>query len=216
MSAQDRIVKLLKTTDGRDKLYKQAAGACKIAAYNSADKETVKKLNAIAKSIGDCRSLMRMCKWIQKHNEVVKEVDSINQGKVANVNKGYIKVFRILADMGYIVGDNLQWLGKYGLLTLDHKTMAMRSKVFQFWGYVAACYLQAFEILIHAGKAGTFTDKDGKAKILKLVADFCDLLCALATVGYIPSFQPTSRTTGTLALISATIATRTNWTNTSK
>eukprot|EP01059_Diplonema_ambulator_P007509 TRINITY_DN1697_c0_g1_i1.p1 TRINITY_DN1697_c0_g1~~TRINITY_DN1697_c0_g1_i1.p1 ORF type:complete len:216 (+),score=77.53 TRINITY_DN1697_c0_g1_i1:47-694(+) len=211
MATSDRIVKLLKSNDGRDKLYKQAAGMCKVVAHNSADKETVKKLNAIAKSIGDCRSLMRMFKWIQKYNEVNKEVDGLKKGKVVDVNRGYVKVFRILGDMGYIIGDNLQWLAKYGMLTLDHKTMAMRSKVFQFWGYVASCYLQLYDLLIHAGKAGTFTDATGKKLILKFIADFCDLLCALATVGYVKSFNPSSGTTGALALLSATIATNTNW-----
>eukprot|EP01061_Rhynchopus_euleeides_P026722 TRINITY_DN43537_c0_g1_i1.p1 TRINITY_DN43537_c0_g1~~TRINITY_DN43537_c0_g1_i1.p1 ORF type:complete len:236 (+),score=93.18 TRINITY_DN43537_c0_g1_i1:61-708(+) len=214
MTSTDRAVKLLKTTDGRDKLYKAGAGLAKIVAYNAVEPETAKKANAIAKAIGDCRSLMRMAKWVQKQDEVSKEVVSIRAGKSKNVPRSYAKVMRILGDIGYIVGDNLQWLGKYGLLTLDHKLMAKRSKVAQFWGYMVALYLHLYDMLLHMGKAGTLSDSTGKKLIITFVRDLCDTLAALASVGYIEAWKPSSGTVGALGLISATIGSHDNWSKT--
>ena len=132
------------------------------------------------------------------------------------MSRSYVKTLRIVGDIGYIVGDNLQWLGKYGLLTLDSKLMAKRSKVFQFWGYVCAVCLHLYDILLHLGKAGTLGDDAGKKLVKFLVRDTCDLLSALASVGYVAAWKPTTGTVGTLGLISATIGVEDNWSKTSK
>ena len=128
-----------------------------------------------------------------------------------NAPRTYVKILRILGDIGYIVGDNLQYLGKYGLLQMDHKLMAKRSKVFQFWGYVMAIYLHLFDMLIYLGKAGTLQDSKGKKMLLLFFRDICDLLNSLASVGYISAWNPSSGTQGALGLISASIGTHDNW-----
>eukprot|EP01063_Lacrimia_lanifica_P022109 TRINITY_DN29802_c0_g1_i1.p3 TRINITY_DN29802_c0_g1~~TRINITY_DN29802_c0_g1_i1.p3 ORF type:complete len:216 (+),score=109.66 TRINITY_DN29802_c0_g1_i1:64-711(+) len=214
MSASDRLVKLMKTTDGRDKMYKFAAGFGKLASYNAVDASAAKKADAVVKSITDARSLMRMLKWIQKGTEVQKENKAIQSGKSSNVTRSYVKVMRLLGDMGYIIGDNLQWLGKYGMLPLDSKTTQARAKVFQFWGYICALYLHVYDMLIHMGKAATLSDKAGKKLVLTFIRDLCDTLIVLSAVGYVPSWKPSKGLNGALTLVSATISCSANWDST--
>ena len=52
-----RVINILKQTDGRDKLFKATAGMAKVVAYNAVDAETAKKATALAKAVGDCRSV---------------------------------------------------------------------------------------------------------------------------------------------------------------
>ena len=151
-----------------------------------------------------------MAKWIQKYNEIRKEI-ALLKSEGCNTMRTYGRIVRIANDMGYIIGDNLQWMGKYQIITMDYKTMAKRSKVFQFWGYIVACWLHMYDLLLHAGKTGKFTDAGGQKIIQNFVRDSCDATCALPAVGYIPSFQPSATTTGVLGLISATIANNQNW-----
>ena len=53
----DVIVKLLKTTDGRDKLYKWAASMAKVLSDTQSNPEMAKRMGSLAKSIGDARSV---------------------------------------------------------------------------------------------------------------------------------------------------------------
>ncbi|KAJ9472358.1 glycosomal membrane protein [Diplonema papillatum] len=206
----DRAVKLLKGTDGRDKLYKLAAALAKLIAFNAIDAAKAKRFNTVAKSMGDARSIMRMGKWIQKNQEVSKEVDSLSTVK-CDTTRAYMKIFRLLGDIGYIVGDNVQWLSKYDLVGLDQKRVSHGSKVCQFWGFLMSCWLQLYDLLLHYGKSGTLRDSTSKKLLLNFVRDFCDMLAALSSINYIPSFQPTAGTVATFGLLSSTIACHQNW-----
>eukprot|EP00755_Sulcionema_specki_P017685 Sspe_Gene.64992::Locus_38495_Transcript_1_1_Confidence_1.000_Length_778::g.64992::m.64992 len=213
MTTLDRTVKLLKETDGRDKLYKATAMLAKIIAWRAADADVAKKATAVQKSITDARSLMRMAKWIPKYSEAAKESKKIGENKEDSL-RAVAKVVRIFADMCYIAGDNIQYLSKFQVLSFDHKMAAKRSKVFQFWGYVVSALIGLYDIRKKLQEGCQLADKAVKELVLNFIADVCDGLSALASVGYIESYQPSAGFTGACGLISAIIACRKNWNKT--
>eukprot|EP00672_Neobodo_designis_P025230 CAMPEP_0174828844 /NCGR_PEP_ID=MMETSP1114-20130205/1566_1 /TAXON_ID=312471 /ORGANISM="Neobodo designis, Strain CCAP 1951/1" /LENGTH=212 /DNA_ID=CAMNT_0016062571 /DNA_START=46 /DNA_END=684 /DNA_ORIENTATION=- len=209
----DKVVKLLAQTDGRDKLYKTAAGLAKIAADYS-DKESGKKWKSIGKSIGDGRSLMRMGKFV---GNVQKLQGFAAKGTLTSYQA--LEVLRVIGDFGYVLGDNLQYLAKYGVLPLDAAKTAANSKVFQFWGFVCAFLLDLWQLALLSAKKLEPKElaKKRHALVLSAIKNFADTLNCLAAVGYAKSFyKPGATFLGGCGVVSGGIATYTNWTKLSK
>lgn len=212
MSDLDKFIKLLGTTDGRDKIYKFVAGVTKILAYRATDKNLAKKYNTLAKSIGEGRSLMRMAKWVGNYNKL--------QGFAAKAatltSKQIVEIIRVIGDFGYILGDNLAYLSKYGVLPLNAESCGKNSKVFQFWGYLCAVVLDIWGLLTLEKKK--FDDEkqrvaERQALLLALTKDTADLFAVLAAVGYAKNFgyNPSSGFTGFCGATSGAVATYINW-----
>jgi len=208
----DKVVKLLQQTDGRDKIYKFAANFAKIVAWQTADKETAKKWNGLAKSIGEGRSLMRMGKWVgnaSKIQAVGAKITTLNQ-------RGLVELLRVIGDFGYIFGDNLAYLGKYNILPVDAKSAGKNSKVFQFWGYVCAVILDVWSLILLPTKGldEKTLQKERTALILSFTKNAADMMSTLASVGYLKGFgyDPSTGFTAACGATSGAIATYTNWT----
>ena len=209
----DKVVKLLAQTDGRDKLYKTAAGLAKIAADFS-DKESGKKWKSIGKSIGDGRSLMRMGKFV---GNVQKLQGFAAKGSLSSYQA--VEVLRVIGDFGYVLGDNLQYLAKFGVLPMDAAKTAANSKVFQFWGFVCAVLLDLWQLALLPSKRLEAKDfaKKRHALVLSAIKNFADMLNCLNAVGYAKSFyKPSSTFLGACGVTSGAIATYTNWGKLSK
>jgi hypothetical protein len=211
MADVDKIVKLLATTDGRDKLYKFSANMAKIIAFSSADKTTQKKWNGLAKSIGEGRSLMRMGKWVGN----VSKLQGFGAKLGSLSQRNLVEVLRVIGDFGYVLGDNLAYLSKYNILPLDAKQCGKNSKVFQFWGYLCALILDLWSLMLLPTKnldAAT-SKKERTALVLSATKNLADTLSALNNVGYASSFgyNPSVGFTGACGATSGAIATYTNW-----
>lgn len=213
----DKIVKLLGQTDGRDKIYKTLNGVCKVLAFQAADdKSAVKKWNAMSKSIGEGRSLMRMGKWVGNYAKL--------QGfaaKLGNLSQyQLLEIIRVIGDFGYVVGDNLQYLAKYGLVPLDAKKTAKNSKVFQFWGYVCALLLDLWSLAVLGAKKlePAAYRKQRKQLLLSIVKNAADVANGLNNVGYAApyGYAPNGMATGMFGVTSGGIATYLNWQKLSK
>eukprot|EP01062_Namystynia_karyoxenos_P079003 TRINITY_DN823_c0_g1_i1.p1 TRINITY_DN823_c0_g1~~TRINITY_DN823_c0_g1_i1.p1 ORF type:complete len:253 (+),score=96.56 TRINITY_DN823_c0_g1_i1:85-759(+) len=218
----DQLVKMLKTTNGRDKLFKLAAGNCKIIAHQQSqpggNDVAVQRANSVAKSIGDCRSLMRMLKWLERYQDIGNEAGKLREKRQpADLYKSVIKLLRLLGDFGYIFGDNLQFLARFNLLPgVDQKAAAQQSKLFQFWGFVCSLILGALDLMGELRKNGGRWTAKAREGLLKVVRDVADLLVSLPNVQYVPSYKPTGRFLGACTCVSAAIATRQNWIDAAK
>jgi hypothetical protein len=205
----DKIVKLLALTDGRDKLYKTTGGIAKIIAVHS-DKETSKKWKGLSKSIGDGRSLMRMGKWIGNYQKLQGFAQKYNKLTSYNI----LEILRVIGDFGYVLGDNLQYLAKYGILPLDAAKTARNSKVFQFWGFLCAFILDLWQIALLPTKKLEPVElaKKRHELVLSAVKNLADVLNCLAAVGYAKRFYAPSETfLGVCNVVSGGIATQQNW-----
>ena len=211
----DKFVKLLAQTDGRDKIYKTLQGVVKILAFqNAADKELAKKYGGLAKSIGEGRSIMRMVKWVGNANKLqgyVPKLQSLNA-------KTAVEILRVIGDFGYILGDNLAYLSKYKVLSLDSANVGKNSKIFQFWGYLCAVILDVWALLKNEktkeSDPATY-QKERSAGLLNLTKNTSDLLSTMSAVGYLSSvWSPSAGVTGALGATSGAIATYQNWNKT--
>ena len=214
MENVDKLIKLLSQTDGRDKLYKFGANSAKIIAwsYSVTDPAAAKRWGALATSIGEGRSLMRMGKWTsntQKLHGYSKKFGNLAQ-------KEFLEILRIIGDFGYVLGDNLAYLCKYKVLGFDKNTCATNSKLFQFWGFFFAVIVDLWNLLLLPAKnldAAAFA-KEQKALLLTFCKDFCDFLVTLNNVKYMAPFgyNPSQGMIGALGATSGAIATYANWT----
>jgi hypothetical protein len=215
MADIDKFIKLLAQTDGRDKIYKTLQGIVKILGYQSAgDKELAKKYAGLAKSIGEGRSIMRMTKWVGNVNKLQGFVP-----KLGGLNaKMAIEILRVLGDFGYILGDNLAYLSKYKVLSLDATEVGKKSKIFQFWGYICAVILDILALMknekLKESDAATYA-KERQAGLLNITKNLADTLATMAAVGYLSTvWGPSAGMTGALGATSGAIATYQNWTKT--
>ena len=209
MSDIDKFIKLLSQTDGRDKIYKFLQGVTKILGDQVDHKDSKKKYNALSKSIGEGRSLMRMVKWVGNYNKLQLYAGKFNVSDPKQV----LEILRTVGDFGYILGDNLAYLCKYKVLSLDANSMGKNSKIFQFWGYVCATVLDILALLKNSTKvASDATAKERTTIVLSLVKNVSDVVATLAAVGYIAAFQPSATFVGACSATSGAIATYQNWT----
>jgi len=203
----DQIVKTLSLTDGRDKVYKFLQGASKALAFYSTDKDATKTFNAVAGSLGEGRSIMRLGKWttnIQKLEAVAAKA----------ADKGWtqllvIEALRIVGDAGYVLGDNASYLSKYRIVGGDPKLYTKYGKQAQFWGFFSQIILDVFTLL--AVKADD--DAGRQTAILNLTKDVADILVVLTVVQYLPKniYDLNAGVQGLLLALSGGIATYQNW-----
>jgi len=205
----DKVIKLLAQTDGRDKIYKAAANVAKFLAYSnqqSGNKDGAKRAAALAKSIGEGRSLMRMGKWVQNTKKLT---DSASSGTVFSAPDTVMEYTRVACDFGYIFGDNVGYLAKYGVVAVsDEKWVAKQSKVFQFYAYVLAVLLDIMKIL-KLRKQG----KSCQASYINLTKNASDALVSADGLGYgrCVGYAPNAGFTSLLGFLSGSIATYQNW-----
>jgi hypothetical protein len=208
MQQLDNFSSLCNLTDGRDKIYKALGGAAKV--LGSVPNPHAKKFAALSKAIGDGRSLMRMGKWTSNISKI--EAQASKAGSLTT--KQMVEIARVLGDFGYVVGDNVTYLAKFGLFgpNVLPKSVAAQSKVFQFYGFVCAIILDVYN-LIKEQTAEVVNTKKVRECIISLIKNTCDFLACLAAVGYAKplGYNPSGVFTGMCSFTSGAIATHANW-----
>ena len=178
----DTFIKLLSVTDGRDKIYKAAGSIAKFLEYTAlkgGDKDGAKRFGALAKSVGEGRSLLRMGKWVQNTKKLT---ETAVEGQVFQTSETGMEYARVAADFGYIFGDNVHYLAKYGLISgADTKWVSKQSKLFQFYSYVLGVVLAAIKLVKAraSGKPAAI-----KAATINLAKNVADILASVDAVGY--------------------------------
>mmetsp|Transcript_9097 Transcript_9097/g.12189 ORF Transcript_9097/g.12189 Transcript_9097/m.12189 type:complete len:215 (+) Transcript_9097:63-707(+) len=203
----DTTVKIMATTEGRDKVYKAVQNLARFLEWSgsrSGDFSSAKKYGVLAKSMGDGRSLMRLGKWIQNLRKM-REISA--SGAAFDTVDGLVEYGRVSADFGFVVGDNISYLAKYNILSnVSSQWVSRRAKVSQFWAFLFACILDILK-LIRAYKA----EKVMKDLIINFVRNFADLLATLDATGYASCvYKPCVGFTSMCGLLSGSIATYQN------
>lgn len=202
---QKAVIDLLATTEGRDKLYKGLSAAMRVVG----ERTGAAHHKAMASSVSEARCLLRVAGAVNNYQKIRS---ILKDGPLDAVNAGMI--FRIAGDAVYCVHDNVNYIGKYALLskaTLD--TVVHRSFVGMFWGFLAAVILDLHALITMDRSAPDFKEK-WHARVLLLTRNFCDLLPALSNVKYLTSFVLTPAQMGGLGVVSALVSTYENWNKT--
>jgi hypothetical protein len=201
---------MLSVTDGRDKTYKFLQGAAKALAYYASDAATASKFDKLSKSLGEGRSIMRFGKWTSN----IQKIDGINK-KAAKSGWNQllvVELIRSLGDMGYVIGDNAAYFGKYRLIAVDPKVSANYAKISQFWGFLCQVILDIVAVISLDSTKATYA-ADRETAILNITKNVSDTLVILSVVGYVPKsiFNLNGGVAGILLALSGAISTYQNW-----
>lgn len=218
MNDFDKLIKLLATTDGRDKIYKFLAGVFKILAAiaaNHGDPRS-KAYAAMGTSIGSARSLMRMGKFVGDVPKLQKVVQTVQlKGVCGTEIERYIEFFRTIGNSLYIIGDNAAFIAKNKIISANNKVITKYAKIAQFWGFFLAAVLDIFALKAAVQKRAIdegVSKKEAKSAVINLTKDASDVLVTMAAVGYMKSiWNPSPITTGALTCVSGGVATYLNW-----
>ncbi|EAN80105.1 glycosomal membrane protein [Trypanosoma equiperdum] len=214
MSEFQRFVKLLEQTDGRDKILKAFSGVFKALGSLDTCQSRSSAFGAVGKSIGDARCLLRMAKWV---GDVPKMQNTIQDCRAkGKVNmKEVLKFLRVLCNFLYVLGDNVAFVARYNLLALRHKSIHLKAKTAQFWGFFLAAVLDVVALYGALQKRASdpaTSKKEMKAALISFVKDASDTLVTMAFVGYLREvWRPSATTSGALTAVAGGVATYLNW-----
>lgn len=201
----ETFVTMINKTEGRDKLLKASAGFSRMISTYTNNKSH----EAMAKSMSEARSLLRMVSWFNnmqrmKANELASSVDQL-------------MFVRVLLDAVYVVHDNLAYFTKYKVLNFSScDTLAHRGLVGLFWGFFVAVIVDLQILLSMSREAlGEGYEKARRLRLGMLVRDLCDMVAGLSQVGYAGNFLG-PRGLGFLGFVSASISCGEIWSSCSK
>ena len=131
-------------TDGRDKLVKFLQNFCRYKKYYSVG-ETSTQWKAVQSSLSEFRSLI-------KFGKPFKNIVEANALVTANSIRtftfiGYLKLFSLISDIGYKIGDNIEYLSHYKFLTFNETRCEAWSKTFQWYAYFCDVVTGWFDIV---------------------------------------------------------------------
>ena len=197
----DRSVSFFDKTDSRDKLFKVIQNYSKFVAWKMQvaaltgpqdgrkhARGEAAKYRKLAASLSEFRSLMKMFKWLKN----IRDLRSLLENGPNDMSPGdMVEVLTNLADVGYRVGDNIEYLCKYKFLTASAKDWESRSKTCQFYGYILAVMLNGYYLSkIDGSDKSSEEKKEAKKKlILDFLKDFFDLMRVASGRGHL-SFVP--------------------------
>jgi len=209
------LIALLKTHGGQDKLYKVVVNCCKLLLIHSmaakggaADK--------VQKALSECRVIMRLLGWLGD----AKEIYTIAKAQKMSPAIG-LELGGAVTGARFIFEDNLEFLHKKGVVTIDLARNNNAANFHNFWGYVFGALLAWFgkggyvESVNAAKKAAAAGEHDAAKKanakatksLLKGVHHTLDTLANLGGMQYIPSFKPSPSFSPLCGLASGAIAT---------
>eukprot|EP01060_Flectonema_neradi_P016590 TRINITY_DN2320_c0_g2_i2.p1 TRINITY_DN2320_c0_g2~~TRINITY_DN2320_c0_g2_i2.p1 ORF type:complete len:240 (+),score=66.63 TRINITY_DN2320_c0_g2_i2:48-722(+) len=122
---------LLGKIDAVDKLAKVTMNAAKVVSEVSTDSDTSKQAADVGKTFQDGRSMMRMGQWVRNSQNLQKAIDGYSAASGDAKSKKLIEVLRHASNLGYVLGDNIAFLAKQGVLARDADPSALASKRFQ-------------------------------------------------------------------------------------
>eukprot|EP01065_Artemidia_motanka_P029723 TRINITY_DN35804_c0_g1_i1.p2 TRINITY_DN35804_c0_g1~~TRINITY_DN35804_c0_g1_i1.p2 ORF type:complete len:182 (+),score=54.38 TRINITY_DN35804_c0_g1_i1:72-617(+) len=139
MSAQlDRAVRLLKTTDGRDRLYQLALGLLLVA--GSGSPERMKWTANVVASVQDCRRLLRFLAWTDR----TKAVELSRSG--VKGPRRTLALLAVVCEYLFLLADNVCFLHRHGLISVD---LGVQARVLFAWARVMRL------LLLLAGGSGS-------------------------------------------------------------
>ena len=122
---------LLGKIDAVDKLAKVTMNAAKVISEVSTDTETSKQAADVGKTFQDGRSMMRIGQWVRNSQNLQKAIDGYSGASSDVKSKKFVEVLRHASNLGYVLGDNIAFLSKQGVLARDADPAALASKRFQ-------------------------------------------------------------------------------------
>lgn len=172
----DRVLRavaaLLARTDGRDKLAKFLQNYCRYRKYYAvAGSASFVKFKRLQGSLSEFRSLLKFGKPVKSAIEVHTIMTQDRFGDDKGGRRGgdigglqpldCLRLASLISDIGYKVGDNIEYLSHYKLLRYDEKRCESWSKTFQFFAYLADVVVGWMELRALEKRRKQYADKDG-------------------------------------------------------
>jgi len=142
------LMKFFARTDARDKLIKFLQNFARYKKYYSSSNDA-KKWKALQNSLSEFRSLVKFgkpFKNIVECNELLTTSTSSGGGP----SLGFVeclKLFSLCSDIGYKIGDNIEYLSHYQLLSFNELKCESWSKTFQWYAYACDVITGLHDIL---------------------------------------------------------------------
>lgn len=188
----NRSIDFFAKSDGRDKFAKTFQNWFKVLAWyyqqRAAEDVHFKVLGgryaSTAKKLSEFRSLLKFFKWF---NNVRDLRILINRGSFSGeeIVEGIVNV----GDLGYRIGDNIEWLAKLGWLSADPNEAERISKLFQFWAYLFSVVADVMALSkLNSKKFDDNASYEAKknAIIVDLIKDTADFMRVAPNVGFVP------------------------------
>jgi len=187
-----RSIDFFAKSDGRDKFAKTFQNWFKVMAWyyqqrgieDKHFKLLAGRYSATAKKLREFRSLLKFFKWFNN----VRDLRSI-------VTKGsfgpdeIVEAIVNVGDLGYRVGDNIEWLAKLGWINVDPNEAERISKLFQFWAYLFSVVADVMALQkLNRKKFDDEASYEAKknAILVDLIKDTADFLRVAPNVGFLP------------------------------
>lgn len=171
-------------TDGRDKMAKGLQNFFRFMKYSYSDTPALKsKYAGLQDSLSEFRSIIKFFKWLGSFQDIG---EILSQKSITSIN--YLEVFGNFMDAGYKLGDNVEYLCTYKVLSGNPEVCEFYSKTFQFFAYGADLIVDIFGFLKVQSAKKDDPEKQKKAR-LNLIASLADFLrvtpgfCAMYKIG---------------------------------
>lgn len=186
------LAAFLARTDGRDKLAKFLQNYCRYRKYYASGSAS-QYFKRIQDSLSEFRSLIKFGKPVKNvleiHEIVTQDMKKTSPAPIAARTTGFaglpsirsLKLVSLLADIGYKLGDNVEYLSHYKVLKFDEARCESWSKTFQFFAYLADVLVGMKQLFDFEKKRKQFDDnktfKDNlRAKQISYLGDVADFL----------------------------------------
>lgn len=170
MDTQTKCIKFLGQTDGRDKLVKGIQNYCRFMTWYAKDETKAKEWKKVQSSLSEFRSIIKFGKWLKSYQE---GQEILAQDRLTLVD--LIDLGAKLGDIGYKIGDNLEYLSKYKFLPFEPEKLERISKTFQFCAYLSDVIVGLYALSNLKQKKGESEKQFARRQ-------------AMATVGFIGDF----------------------------
>ena len=136
------LVALLARTDGRDKLAKFLQNYCRYRKYYAVTGgASFVKFKRIQSSLSEFRSLIKFGKPVKsclEISEILAKDHHRCRGDIGGLEPlDCFRLASLVSDIGYKLGENIEYLSHYKLLHFDEVKCESWSKTFQFFAYLA-------------------------------------------------------------------------------
>jgi hypothetical protein len=162
------LAALLARTDGRDKLAKFLQNYCRYRKhYARAGGASFVKFKRLQGSLSEFRSLLKFGKPIKNAIEVheIITMDRFGGGGGGDIGGlqplDCLRLASLVSDIGYKLGDNVEYLSHYKLLRFDERRCESWSKTFQFFAYLADVVVGWVELRAVEKKRKQYAESEG-------------------------------------------------------
>ncbi len=149
------LVRFFARTDGRDKLAKFLQNYCRYRKWYAAG-AAQKRFKALQGSLSEFRSVVKFGKPFKNVVEAHELVAGRGGHYGALRPSDWVRLASLLADVGYKLGDNVEYLSHYGVLSFDEARCEAWSKTFQFCAYACDVYTGVLDLVALEQRRGDF------------------------------------------------------------